>query len=139
MRRQDIADAPLHRLRYHEPALNRALGRERWVHVDRLPILSWAALGLHAVGQGFQIIRYRSDSGQGFIGAIEPLRFTGVEIEGSGHGVWIIDVGRGGGRRIAVAITEEYLVGKAQRLAVGPRTAQYRLMIVVAHRVLIGQ
>ena len=97
------------------------------------------ALGLHGVGQRLQVVRDRRDSGLSLVGAIEPLRTLRIEIEGSGLRVGIVDVGRRRRRGIAVAVAEEHLVGEAERLAVRARAAQYRLVIVVAHRVFIGE
>src|SRR6266478_3105890 len=38
-----------------------------------------------------------------------------------------------------MAIAEEYLIGKAQGLAIWARAAEHRLVIIVAHRVCVGE
>jgi hypothetical protein len=40
---------------------------------------------------------------------------------------------------MAAPITEKHLVGEAERLAVRTRAAKHRLVIVVAHRVPVGE
>ena len=73
------------------------------------------------------------------IRAIEPLRALRVEVERPGLRVGIVDVGRRrrGGMPGAVAV--EDLVGEAERQAVGSGAAHDRLVVVVAHRVLVGE
>jgi len=44
-----------------------------------------------------------------------------------------------GSSPVAVAVAEEHLVGEAERHAVRPGAAHHRLMVVVAHGVLVGE
>ena len=92
-----------------------------------------------AIRQRTQIVRDRADARLGRVGAVEPLRALGIEVERSGLRIGIVDVGGRRRRGIAVAVAEEHLIGEAQRLAVRAGAAQHRLVIVVAHRVLVGE
>ena len=86
-----------------------------------------------------QIICDGGDAGLANVIAVEPLCAMRIEVERSSYGVGIVDVGRGRRCRIAVAVAEEHLIGKAERLAIGARAAEHRLVVIVADGVMVGE
>ena len=97
------------------------------------------ALCLHGVRQLGEIIQDRLHPRRRRIGAIEPLLARGVQVQRVGLRIGIVDAAGRRRRRVALAVTEKYLIGKAKRHAVGPRSTHDRLMIIVAHGVIVGE
>jgi hypothetical protein len=136
---EHVADAYLHGRRNHETRLHQPFRGEGGVDIDCLPILASPAHRLHGIGQRTQIIRDRGNARLARIGTIEPLRARGIEVECSSLRIGTIDIGRRGRRGMAQPVAEEQLICKAERLAVRTRAAEHWLVIIVAHRVRVGE
>ncbi len=136
---EHVADASLRRRRNDEPGPRLAFRREGRIDVDGLPVRAVVAFRVDVIRQRIQVVRDRGNAGLRHVGTVEPLRAVRVEIERTGRRIRVVDVGCRGRCRMPVAVAVEDLIGEPEWLAVGSRAAEDRLVVVVAHRVVVGE